>query len=254
MRRRRTRSISRRGRTRRHPRRKSQKGGGEPTSDTPFAVIIEPRNHKALAFVLRNFHEHLPPAWKILVLHSTENETFVRDTIVGISAPPTRFQMRSLGVPSMSYEDYNTLLKQPEFYEKYIPAETFLLFQTDSMICGPHKDLLQKFLAYDYVGAPWREGGVGNGGLSLRKRSAVVAKLRACPVTGEINEDKYFASDCDAVKLKRPTDAEAQEFSIEAVYAPKSFGVHKAWAHLMPHEMTLLETQCPSVKELQALQ
>jgi hypothetical protein len=235
-----------------------QKGGtNEAQTETPLAVIVEPRTHKALPFVLRNFHENLPTDWQILILHSTSNKDFVEKTVAELSPPASRFRLRSLGVPSLTYQEYNILLKTAAFYEKYIPAETFMIFQTDSMTCGPHKDLLQKFMSYDYVGAPWKDGytnAVGNGGLSLRKRSAILAKLRACPADKKENEDGYFAADCDAVKLKRPTKEEAAEFSIETMYHPKSFGVHKPWPYLMPHELSMLETQCPGVMTLQSLQ
>lgn len=235
-------------------RRRLQKGG---STETPLAVIVEPRSHPALSFVLRNFHENLPPEWQILVLHSTTNEEFVKKAVGDTGAPATRFRLRSLGVPSLSYREYNAMLKQAAFYEKFIPAETFLIFQTDSMICGPHKDLLQKFLSYDYVGAPWKDRfieAVGNGGLSLRKRSAVLAKLRACPANERDAEDGYFAGTCAGATLKIPSKEEAGEFSIETIYTPKSFGVHKPWAHLMPHELSKLETQCPGVTTLQSLQ
>ncbi len=234
-------------------RRRQQKGG---STETPLAVIVEPRSHPALSFVLRNFHENLPPEWQILVLHSMTNEEFVKKAVSETGAPATRFRLRSLGVPSLSYKEYNAMMKEPAFYEKFIPAETFLIFQTDSMICGPHKDLLQKFLTYDYVGAPWKDriiDAVGNGGLSLRKRSVVLAKLRACPAK-DVNEDGYFADRCAAVPMKIPTKEEAGEFSIETMYTPKSFGVHKPWAHLMPHELSKLETQCPGVTTLHSLQ
>ena len=215
---------------------------------------MEPRAHKALPFVLQNFHENLPANWQILILHTTENANYIKEVIATLAAPTGRFQMNSLGVSSLSYSEYNRLLKQAEFYEKFIPTETFLIFQVDSILCAPHKELLNKFLEYDYVGAPWKMGGVGNGGLSLRKRSAMIANLRACPAKDEDNEDIYFARDCDTVKLKRPSEDAAREFSIETIYNPASFGIHKPWNYLLPNELDLLEQQCPGMKKLQSLQ
>jgi hypothetical protein len=200
---------------------------------------------------LRNFAENLPAAWQILVLHGTENEAWAREAAAPLGS---RVRLASLGVPSLTVAEYNRMLKTPEFYERHVPAETFLLFQTDSMLCAPHKDLLGKFLVYDYVGAPWDVGGVGNGGLSLRKRSALLAKLRACPPTEKDAEDGYFSKDCEAVRLRRPTDEAAREFSVETVASPRTFGVHKPWLHLAPADLAALEGQCPGLAELRRLQ
>ena len=43
------------------------------------AVIVEPRVHNALPFVLKNFDENLPDEWSILVIHGTENNIFIKD-------------------------------------------------------------------------------------------------------------------------------------------------------------------------------
>ena len=249
-----TRKIKRRGGG--HRRRASRKwrarGGGE----TPTAVIVEPRQHRALPFVLRNFAANLPPEWSILVLHGTENEAWLKGLLGPqgeLAAIAPRIRLSSLGVAKLRVDEYNKMLKTTEFYERHIPTERFLIFQVDSMICAPHKDLLAKFMDYDYVGAPWNVGGVGNGGLSLRRKSAVIKKLKACPPTEKDAEDGFFSTDCATVKLNRPSDEEAREFSIETVYSPTSWGIHKAWAHL-PHKIDALETQCPGIKELKGLQ
>jgi hypothetical protein len=106
---------------------------------------------------------------------------------------------------------------------------------------------------YDYVGSPWRTGGVGNGGLSLRKKSAILKKLRTCPPPERDAEDGFLWGICAGAPLKKPNEVEAREFGIESVYSPKSWGIHKAWHHL-PNKMDELEAQCPGIKELKSLQ
>lgn len=60
-----------------------------------------------------------------------------------------------------------------------IPTETFLIFQTDTLINPKYKDLIYEFIDYDYVGAPWiSNGDVGNGGLSLRKKSKMIEIIK----------------------------------------------------------------------------
>jgi hypothetical protein len=79
----------------------------------------------------------------------------------------------------------------------------FLVFQTDSMILN--KDRIYDFMNYDYVGAPfntkfkWLQKypktdfyNVGNGGLSLRRKSKMMEILLNNKLKN-INEDTYFA-------------------------------------------------------------
>ena len=80
-----------------------------------------------------------------------------------------------------------------------VPAEDILLFQTDVVICGNAKTI-QPFLAYDYLGAPWSLGAfsklgppVGNGGLSFRKRSAMI-RATSAEQWFKGNEDVIFAN------------------------------------------------------------
>jgi hypothetical protein len=57
---------------------------------------------------------------------------------------------------------YSELLCSVEFWEA-IPTENILIFQEDSMICSKSQRSLLDFLEYDYIGAPWPTGRVGNG-------------------------------------------------------------------------------------------
>ena len=60
------------------------------------------------------------------------------------------------------------------------PAEFLLVFQTDSIICANSKHIMDDYLDYDWVGAPWNPSGRwgGNGGLSLRRVSSIIDILR----------------------------------------------------------------------------
>lgn len=40
------------------------------------AIMIEPRKHKALHFVLNNMLEYLPNDWKIILFHGINNEEY----------------------------------------------------------------------------------------------------------------------------------------------------------------------------------
>ena len=70
---------------------------------------------------------------------------------------------------------------------------------------------------------------VGNGGLSLRKKSKMLEILNKYPTHHKdgwlINEDVFFSVHAQ----NKPTAEEAKNFSIEGLYNDKAFGVHKAY-------------------------
>jgi len=228
-------------------------------SDSLTAIIVEPRKHPALDFVLGNFLDNLDSRWKIIVFHGTENEAFVKNII---SAKKTdRITTASIGKSNFTKEEYSAYMMSAEFLYR-VPTDIFLIFQTDSMICPNFKNTIEQFLKYDYVGAPWkeipkeymREGSlVGNGGLSLRRKTKMLEILENCPISPpNIPEDVYFASSCPAVRINKPSIHIAKEFSIEMIYSPKSWGIHRAWYEGNAGEGRTdeIEAQCTGYKTL----
>jgi hypothetical protein len=123
----------------------------------------------------------------------------------------------------------------------------FLIFQTDTIILN--RDKIYDFMNYDYVGAPfnrnlkWRKSlpntdfyDVGNGGLSLRRKSKMLEILNNNKMKNK-NEDIYFAY---YHNIKKPNVKKAQEFSIETTYYDKPFGIHKIWSYLSENELKKL--------------
>ena len=192
------------------------------------AIIVEPRRHPALEFVLTNFLENLSDDWNIIVFHGTENIEYVANIVSKLEHFKTRITLHNLGVRNLAIAEYSRLFATRSFYDN-IPTETFLVFQTDTMLFSKNKEVINQVLQYDYVGAPWPDsmGGtrVGNGGLSLRKKSKMMHIINSRPYRGE-PEDIYFCSN----PLYMPTVEEAMRFSVEHVFYPESFGCHKPWA------------------------
>ena len=208
------------------------------------AIIVEPREHKALNYVLTNFYNNLSDEWQIIVFHGNNNIDYVKNIINNNNFNTTRIKLINLKVNNLTIPEYCKLFYNKWLYDN-IPTETFLVFQTDTLICPRHKDLINDFLKYDYVGAPWGTdmlkdiinvyGGkdlVGNGGLSLRKKSKMLDILNKYSTRHKdgwlINEDVFFS-----VHAKnKPSADEAKNFSIEGIYNDKAFGVHKAYKTL----------------------
>jgi hypothetical protein len=72
------------------------------------AVIVEPREHKALDFVLKNFKENLDEEWGIVIFHGTKNETYLKNII--------NFDV-------VFKDIFNTKTKEDEFREVYFKLE-----------------------------------------------------------------------------------------------------------------------------------
>jgi len=210
------------------------------------AIIVEPREHKALSFVLKNALTNLPDNWNIVIMYGNKNKDFVLNIIDNdLSEYRERITIKNLNVDNLTIAEYNNLLTSKEFYDN-IPSEIFLVFQTDSVICDENSKIINDFMQYDYVGAPWKDA-VGNGGFSLRRKSKALEIISKCK-RGNENEDVYFANPC--TNIFKPSMEKAKMFSVEAYYSDKSFGVHKPWAYLDEEEMDNKIKKCPPLKEL----
>lgn len=224
--------------------------------DTCTAIIVEPRKHRALAFVVQNVLENLPANWNVRIYHGTKNREFVEKLLeTELRHDASRITLQDLGVENLETQvAYSGILSSREFTEK-IPTETFIVFQTDSMINPNHKDLLEKFLQYDYVGAPWPWDHlkVGNGGFSLRKRSKMLHIINTTERYRGAYEDQYFSVGSKLARPYKPSHTEAMEFSIEQVYSPKSFAIHNAWKYLPDHVEQMCK-DCPGLDVLMSLQ
>uniref|UniRef100_A0A6C0KUA8 DUF5672 domain-containing protein n=1 Tax=viral metagenome TaxID=1070528 RepID=A0A6C0KUA8_9ZZZZ len=212
------------------------------------AVIVEPRNHPALSFVLQNVVTNLPNNWKILIFHGNQNKEVVEHILAEL--PSSRFLTPiKLNVDNLTITQYNAILMSSAFYN-CIPTETMLIFQTDTMILEPM--LLDTFLSHDYVGAPWPSGNVGNGGLSLRKKSKMITITQTVLPFHE-NEDIYFSIQ-NIVPLHKPSFEEAKQFAVETVFYENPFGIHAPWKYLSIDEMHILIKKYPTIMQLMHLQ
>jgi hypothetical protein len=222
------------------------------TGEKYTAVIVEPREHAALEFVLANFLENLPENWDILVMHGNKNRPFVENIIdEKLGNYKSRIQLHDLQVENLTIQKYNELLVSREFHDA-IPTEIFLVFQTDTMICKESGIQLDEFVKYDYVGAPMPhlDGLVGNGGLSLRKKSKMLEIIEKCKYNGQDPEDYYYANACKEVELSKPSREISSKFSNEGEYSENSFGVHKPWSAMPFADLTKKQQTCKGLDTL----
>lgn len=214
--------------------------------DKNIVVIVEPRKHKAMQFVLQNLLEN--QNWDIQIFHGYDNKQYILDIIKDLDRKD-RIHLTLMKVHNLSIMDYNILLTSKSFYHHILCTDMILIVQTDSMICPGNLNLLSQFMEYDYVGAPWKyQNNVGNGGFSLRRKDKILEILDKCPYTKKENEDIYFSNGCKNMQLNKPQTEHAKYFSQEQIISGKSFGIH-----LLKNSRNENEKNCKGIDKLQYL-
>jgi hypothetical protein len=230
------------------------------------AIIIEPRKHKALDFVLYNACFCLNNEWNILLFHGNSNFEYSSKIVEELNSLfENRIKMVNLNVDNLNSIEYSKLLATKSIIYDYIETEMFLVFQTDSMIFKENAHLIYDFLQYDYVGSPWRvttyqptlEGGfIGNGGFSLRNKNKmleIIEKIdwnNLTELTDKL-EDLYFSRKYDNIYVKKPEYSKACTFSVDEVFSEIAFACHKPWWHSHFEALKSIYPDCEILQNLQ---
>lgn len=171
------------------------------------AVIVEPRKHRCTAFIFQQYDKVLSDGWHFVIFAGTENDTWMKMMADRYITRKTHtWEVITMPVANLTKETYSYLLTSVDFWTR-VPGEHVLIFQMDTIPLpgSPYKP--EDFFEYDWVGAPWRPGKdkwlestfqgkpitVGNGGLSLRKRSSSIAICRGIKPNSVIAEDVHFS-------------------------------------------------------------
>ena len=190
------------------------------------AVIVDTRNISL--FQIINEHLYYLPKDTKLYVFSSENQRALQELL------KCEFHVVSIN----SIADYNNLFTNREFWEK-IEEENILIFQEDSrLLCTG----IEEFYEYDYVGASWGfYPYVGNGGLSFRKKSAMLKIIDNINLWDKVNEDIYFSTGCKLMNLKLAPVEVANKFSVETQFHLGSMGYHAI-------DKWLTEEQCKKIR------
>ena len=222
--------------------------------------------------------------WALYIFHSKENEQYVMDLIGDNHLSQVHLVCVSSG--NLTIRDYCFLLTSEMFWN-HIDSEVILIFQTDTYL---RKHGIDEFVdeGYAMIGAPWRDWHqnsprqAGNGGLSLRKKSAMLGAIRwsdqHAPYQAGWNEDVFYhtvlehmmqqgvavtvtlprqeetqqqeveggkaaKSTSTTYRIKLATKERAKQFSVETLYYDNPLGVHKYWNYLPDPEGHLARLQ-----------
>ncbi len=225
------------------------------------AVIVEPRKHAALEFVIRNVVAKVN--CPICVYHGSSNKEFVLEILKHL--PANKITLHDMKVSNLTRDQYSRLLVSKRFWES-LEGRSVLVFQTDSMFLKSPRDI-KRYLRYDYIGAPWTHSKhrlkVGNGGFSLRNRRSMmwlIDKYWKSPGLVQLKwhkkaEDVFFALMVNRFKwrFRVPSAHTASTFSVESKFTLGSLAIHKAWKHLSKKRMSVLISKTPELATLVSL-
>lgn len=207
-----------------------------------IAVIIEPRKHPLLKYVVFNFMKLLAPyGWGLHIFCGSDSENFCLNILdqLGLKYQPN-IALSTLNLDNLTEFEYNSFLKSIEFYNHIInDPEYIIIFQTDTILLnGDMSFFINK--GYDFVGAPWKhspENGC-NGGLSLRNIKTVKRFLNNINNINNINytsflyenEDGFF-SFTNSKQFYIPSFNIKKLFSSETIWSQNPKGLHASWKY-----------------------
>lgn len=205
------------------------------------AIIVEPRKHKALEFVLHNICNCLSSEWKVILFHGINNIEYSLTICEKLNnVYNNRIQLVNLNIENLNQNSYSKLFASKNIIYDFINTELFLVFQTDSMIIKRNSHLIYNYLHYDYVGSPWKITNyiptkncnfIGNGGFSLRRKSKMMEIIEKIPFN-DIFEDLYFSTNYDPlVYVHKPEYSKACNFCVDEVFSELTFAFHRSWVH-----------------------
>ena len=228
-----------------------------PTTIYPYiAVIVDDRATIQLVTAVLNVLQHIPSDWKVQIFTLDEHWPFYQQSPLASFIRSNRIFMTPIDFPrnNRSGADFiNLCLTSPSLWRQ-VQGEKVLLFQIDSAICSNSSYKLTDFLHYDFIGAPWKEGGCCNGGFSIRTRSKTLLLLESefgrYPLH-QLHEDGWFTNNLRRFGGVVAPISVAKTFSVETIYHYRPFAVHKPYLRFLGREnMNRLCNECPETKTI----
>ena len=131
------------------------------------AVLIELRLLPHLSFIIKNAVYRLGADWSFTIICGINNYEFIKNITSQIQG---YIRIIKLDKANLTREEYSIMLLHSKFWKQFY-GEKILIYQEDSII---FKKLEQKFLKYDFIGAPYPNKEIGNGGLSIRTKNIMI--------------------------------------------------------------------------------
>ncbi|KAH8683140.1 hypothetical protein BGZ60DRAFT_560862 [Tricladium varicosporioides] len=198
------------------------------------ALLIEGRPLPHLVPQLLHMISVLPPDWRFMFVGTNKSVISVsRSFATQYQEANGKLDMVVLPKPWQidNKEHVYRLLTDMRFYDRFLPEVEWLLkFESDSIMCANSDDSLNNWLHYDWAGAPRTADDrfAGNGGLSLRRLSAVKRILSFQSRYNDTEpEDEWFGKRMVVLPgAKVATGQDEDHFAVENVWHEKPMGFH----------------------------
>ena len=229
-------------------------------------VIVEPRKHKNLEYVLKNFDEGMDSTWDLYVFHGKSAAEFAQAASREITK--RRVYLLPLHTDNLTADEYNVLFKDASFWDR-VNAETILVFQTDVVLCSKSLHTINQFTKYDYIGCSvddknigfggWRWSSshpddyfYGSGGMSLRKKSFMMKCIADHLNIPKNYPEDVFYSNCVSKSPNKPKSAVViNNFCTQNKYVNNSLGAHRI-SMLSPEDKKRFLAYCPEADTIKS--
>ncbi|KAL8387890.1 hypothetical protein RB595_009600 [Gaeumannomyces hyphopodioides] len=198
-----------------------------------IALIVEHRPIPHLVPQILHMIGVIPPDWRMVFVGS-ERSTVSISRSVAIKHQQVIGKMDILVLPEPwqidSKEMIHRLMTDIRFYDEFLPGvEWILRFESDSILCSNSETSLNEWLAWSWAGAPRsvEDRFSGNGGLSLRKVSAI---RRVLGFQARFNdtepEDEWFGKRLWILPGEKVASGVDGALALEDVYVENPMGFH----------------------------
>jgi len=209
------------------------------------AVLIDSRFDSAVVASIANARHHIPSHVIIHVITHSKNWPRAKKALYGMQ----NCHIVNFSYESSSIDDYNKLLTSKFLWNMFLD-DYILVFQRDSRFCSYSHRRIENFVGkFDFIGAPWNivymGVQVGNGGFSLRSRSAMLNCIENNILPANVNEDIAMSACIRNLGLSLPSLEIASEFAVETIRYSNitPLAVHKSWKYITDDDQ--LARYCP---------
>jgi hypothetical protein len=197
------------------------------------AILIEPRPLPHLVPQILHMISVVPPDWRFLFIGSSKSVVSVgrayatkHQQVIGkldLMVLPEPWEIETK-------EKVYRLLTDMRFYDEFLPGvEWILKYESDSILCANSQESLNDWLDWHWAGAPRTIGDQfsGNGGLSLRRVSAIkqVLEFQARYNDSE-PEDEWFGKRMYILPGAKVASGNDGVLAVEDVYMESPMGFH----------------------------
>lgn len=240
-------------------------GGGQRRTAGSAMVVVEPRKHPLLRYVLHNFDKNMPGDYDLYIFHGPSAGRFARDAAAEIALHRQVFFYslpRDNLIPAP--HAYNAVIKSKNNFWDKINAENVLLFQTDTCLCSASTYTVRDFEHLGYIGCG-TDGQAGRGtshfngqpfwgvgGLSFRHKTFALSCLASPLANKYIDEDVLFSSCVDKGMARAPAGGlDLAKFCTQKHLLAKSFGAHVTRNEVINQsDLSALLAHCPEARPL----